>query len=57
MRHVISSAVFLVVGLVFCSMTMAQEPTPNMSWDACLKAPTRDCILDEALVHALAIEP
>jgi hypothetical protein len=58
MRHIIiSSVVFLVVGLVFCSMTLAQEPTPNTSWDACLKAPTRACILDEALVHALAIEP
>lgn len=57
MRHIISSVVFLVAGLLFCSMTLAQEPTPNMSWDACLKAPKRDSILDEALVHALAVEP
>jgi tetratricopeptide (TPR) repeat protein len=57
MRHIISSVVFLVVGLVFCSMSLAQEPPGNTTWDSCLKAPTRACILDEALVHALAIEP
>jgi tetratricopeptide (TPR) repeat protein len=57
MRHIIRSVVLLVLGLLFCSMSMAREPAPNTSWDACLKAPTRACILDEALVHALAIEP
>jgi tetratricopeptide (TPR) repeat protein len=57
MRHIISSVVFLVLGLVFCSMSLAQESPGNTTWDSCLKAPTRACILDEALVHALAIEP
>jgi tetratricopeptide (TPR) repeat protein len=56
-RRIISGIVLLVVGLPFCSMSMAQQPPPSTSWDACLKAPTRACILDEALVHALAIEP
>jgi hypothetical protein len=57
MRRIISGIVVAVVGLLFRSMSVAQEPPPSMSWDACLKAPTRACILDEALVHALAIEP
>src|ERR1700719_4870410 len=57
MRRIISSVVFLVLGLVFCSMSRAQGPAPNTSWETCLKAPTRGCILDEALVHTLAVEP
>jgi hypothetical protein len=57
MRRIISIVVVLVLALLFCSMSRAQEPAGNTTWDSCLKAPTRACILDEALVHALAIEP
>jgi tetratricopeptide (TPR) repeat protein len=35
---------------------MAQDSAAGPSWDACLKAPTRACILDEALADALAVE-
>jgi tetratricopeptide (TPR) repeat protein len=57
MRRVTSSAVFLVLALMFCQRSVAQEFATLTSWDTCLKAPTRTCILDEALIHALAVEP
>src|SRR5712691_7060652 len=56
MRRAISGAAFVILALVCCRMSMAQGPVGNTSWDACLKAPTRSCILDEALMLALAVK-
>jgi tetratricopeptide (TPR) repeat protein len=52
-------------GFVLCTVlafsaspaSIAQELAANPGWETCLQAPTRACILDEALVHSLAIEP
>src|SRR5712691_2566194 len=56
MRRAISGVAFVVL-VLGCCPSMAQGPAANTSWDTCLKAPTRACLLDEALVHALSAEP
>jgi tetratricopeptide (TPR) repeat protein len=57
MRRAISSVAFVVLTLVQCPISMAQEPATGTSWDACHKVPTRACLLDEALTRALSAEP
>jgi tetratricopeptide (TPR) repeat protein len=57
MRRAISSIAFVVATLVWCPISIAQEPTTSTSRDACQKAPTRACLLYEALTRALSVEP
>jgi tetratricopeptide (TPR) repeat protein len=47
----------LVLALAFCPASLAQGPAGDADWDRCVKAPTRACILDEALLRALSIGP
>src|SRR5712671_5048822 len=57
MRREVSGIILIVLALLFCPTGMAQGPLPDASWDACRKAPTRACILDEAILLALSVEP
>ncbi len=57
MRRAFGFVLCTVLAFSACPASMAQEPAANPGWETCLQAPTRACILDEALVHALAIEP
>lgn len=57
MRRAISTVAFVVATFVWCPIGMAQGPATSTSWDACHKAPTRACLLDEALTRALSVEP
>jgi tetratricopeptide (TPR) repeat protein len=57
MRRAFGCVLCTVLAFSDCPAGMAQEPAANPGWETCLQAPTRACILDEALVHALAIEP
>jgi tetratricopeptide (TPR) repeat protein len=50
-------SVTVVLALMCCPMSVAQGPIADTSWEICLKVPTRACILDEALIRALSIEP
>jgi tetratricopeptide (TPR) repeat protein len=57
MRRAISSLAFVVATLVWSPISIAQEPAASTSRDACHKAPTRACLLDEALTRALSVGP
>ena len=54
---IISGVSLLILALAACPATLAQCPAGNADWDRCVKAPTRACILDEALLRALSIGP
>jgi len=51
----VSAAVVLWLGLWSCSL--AGDLAGHSDWALCLKAPSRDCILDEALMRALLVGP
>src|SRR5262245_35902628 len=56
-RAIISGLAFVVLALMCCPVSVAQGPTADTSWETCLAAPTRACILDEALIRAFSLGP
>ena len=57
MRRAISSVTFVVLTLMWCPISMAQGPVTSTSWDTCRAAPSRACLLDEALTRTLSVAP
>jgi tetratricopeptide (TPR) repeat protein len=57
MHLTISSVIVVVLTLMWCSIGVAQAPATSPSWETCQQAPTRTCLLDEALTRALSISP
>src|SRR5215467_5657792 len=57
MHRAIGSVTLAVLTLMWCSIGMAQGPAGSPSWDTCNRAPTRACLLDEALMLALSAAP
>jgi tetratricopeptide (TPR) repeat protein len=55
MRRAVVSFAFLA--FAYCPMSVAQGLAGDPNWDTCLKAPTRACLLDEALIGALSVKP
>jgi hypothetical protein len=52
MRRAFGCVLCTVLAFSAYPASTAQEPAANPGWETCLQAPTRACILDEALVHA-----
>jgi len=58
MRRILVSIIgFVVIWLGLCSFGLAGGPTGDSDWATCLNAPSRSCILDEALIRALLVGP
>jgi tetratricopeptide (TPR) repeat protein len=56
MRRTIEQGIaFVVLALAWCTNSVVQGA--EVDWDKCLQAPTRACILDEAMVRALMDGP
>jgi hypothetical protein len=56
MRRTIEQGIAIVIlALACCTNSVAQGAEAD--WDKCLQAPTRACILDEALISALLVGP
>jgi hypothetical protein len=55
MRRAFGCVLCAVLAFIACPASMAQGPAANPSWETCLQAPTRACILDQALIDALSI--
>jgi tetratricopeptide (TPR) repeat protein len=46
----------VVLAFSFCPASMAQDAAANAGWDACRQAPTRNCILEEALTAMRSVK-
>src|SRR3954453_11777342 len=58
MRRILVSIIgCVVIWLGLCSFGVGSGLAGNSDWSSCLNAPSRACILDEALIRALLIGP
>ena len=48
-RTIVGGVAFAVLACLSCAPAVAESADGSPGWEACLKAPTRACVLDEAL--------
>jgi hypothetical protein len=57
MRRALSCVLCAIFVFIACPAGKAQGTAANPGWETCLQAPTRTCILDQARIDALSVEP